>query len=106
MKALFLILLSSVAASSQSSKDLGRMYGAPTSVSYEEKYVARPYNKETGISVGVTAHFTKDRLGLCWMRVEVFPYPIDPDFQITAQERTRRDNLIQTVIDEVLPVKD
>ena len=105
MKATMLILLLSVVGFAQSSDELRKKYGPPTSETYTETYSARNSNESTKFSVGVTVTYLKDKSRIHNLRVEIFPYFIGVEVKSTDEEIETKDRLIKEVLDEILPAE-
>jgi hypothetical protein len=101
MKTIIFILLCCIVASAQSSEELRKKYGAPTSETYSEVYLARRSEDIMKPSVVVTATYSKSK-ELCSMRVEIFPI-FKPVVESTKEESELKTKLLHEVVDEVSP---
>jgi hypothetical protein len=105
MKVIFFIFLSCIFVNAQSTINLGQKYGAPTSVTYTEVYEARPYNEKTGLSVGVTATYNKDKQ-ICRFQADIFPYSSDVNAPSTKVENDLKTDLLREVVNELVPISE
>ncbi len=101
MKVIILLFLCCIIANAQSSNELQKKYGAPTSETYSEVYRARSSDYLTQLSASVTATYTKNKK-VCRLMVELFPYSTS-EIPINVEADALKTKLLDEVVDELMP---